>query len=85
MKIHYAIIVPNVPERKYAFTGDKVKESKTGIYSVRNLIEFCGVWLRGAGRLLKLRKPVNIISCDLITPFLTSAAHHIGGIIQKTQ
>ena len=54
--------MPNVPERKSALTGDKVKDTKTGIYSVRNLIEFCGVWLRGAGRLLKLRTPVNIIS-----------------------
>lgn len=62
--------MPNVPERKSALTGGKVKDSKTGIYSVRKLIEFCGVWLRGAGRLLKLRMPVNIISCDLMTlPF----------------
>lgn len=52
---------------KYALTGDKVKERRSGIYSVRNLIEFCGVWLRGVGRLLKLRMPVNIISCDLMT------------------
>lgn len=62
--------MPNVPERKSVLTGDKVKDSKTGICSVRNLIEFCGVWLGGAGRLLKLRMPVNIISCDLMTlPF----------------
>lgn len=57
-------------ERKYAWSGDNMKENKTGIYAERNSIEFSAVWLKGAGRLLKSRIPVNIISCDLMTlPF----------------
>jgi hypothetical protein len=57
-------------ERKYALTDDNLKETKTGIYTVRNITEFSALWLRGAGRLLKPRMPVNIIARDLMTlPF----------------